>query len=79
MKKLNRELIKMADEVINTKSYTRRFIPDEKKIINEKFNKYIEDENTKKIVEECISNIYDSAKIDANEYFNEYKKIHPGY
>jgi thiol-disulfide isomerase/thioredoxin len=79
MQKLNKELIKMADEVVNKKSYTKRFIPEEKKIIDEKFNKYIKDENTKKIVEECISDIYDSTKIDANEYFDEFKKFNVGY
>jgi len=79
MQKLNKELIKMADEVVNKKSYTNRFIPEEKKIIDEKFNKYIKDENTKKIVEDCISDIYDSTKIDANEYFDEFKKFNVGY
>ena len=79
MKKLNKELIKIADDIIIKKSYTSYLIPEEKKIIEIKFNNYINDKNTKKFVEFKIINIYDSTKIDANEYFDEFKKFNVGY
>jgi hypothetical protein len=76
MEKLYNQLNKIKDEVVtNDSKIAVKNINEESLKIEDKYNDYINNKNTQKKVEECITNIFDSKKEEAHEVFNNCKKI----
>ena len=69
MEKLYNQLNKIRDEVINNSKIPIN-ISKESNLIENKYNDYINDKNTQKTVNDCISDIFDKTKKDAFEIFN---------
>jgi hypothetical protein len=74
--KLYNQLNKIKDEVVtNDFKITVKNINEESLKIEDKYNDYINNKNTQKKVEECISNIYDTKKEEARIIFNNFIKM----
>jgi hypothetical protein len=83
MEKLHNELNKIKDEIETSESkIIIKYTDEEVNKIDTKYNDYINNKNTQKKVEECISNIYDTKKEEARIIFNNFTqidKINDGY
>ena len=83
MEKLYNQLNKIKDEVVtNDSKIGVKYINEESLKIEDKYTDYINNKNTQKKVEECISNIYDTKKEEARIIFNNFTqidKINDGY
>ena len=76
MEKLNKELNKMLEEVLNSDEiFCEKNIETQKNLINDKYDEYTKNINIQKIVQKYIIDIYDSTKNVANEYLLEYRKM----
>lgn len=75
MEKLNKELNKMLEEVLQSDEiFCEKNIEVHKNLINDKYSEYIKNINIQKIVQKYIIDIYDATKNVANEYLIEYRK-----
>jgi len=75
MEKLNKELNKMLEEVLQSDEiFCEKNIETHKNLINDKYSEYIKNISIQKIVQKYIIDIYDATKNVANEYLIEYRK-----
>jgi len=71
MEKLHSHLNKIKDEVLsNDNKISIKNINEESQKIEDKYNEFINNKNTQKKVEEYISDIFDTKKEDAYQFFN---------
>lgn len=76
MEKLNKELNRMIDDVLNSDEiFCLKSIESHKDLINNKYSEYTQNEVIQKIVQKYIIGIYDNTKNNANEYLIEYNKM----
>lgn len=76
MEKLNKELNRMIEEILNNDEiFCLKSIESHKDLINNKYIEYTQSETIQKIVQKYIIGIYDNTKNKANEYLIEYNKI----
>jgi len=76
MEKLNKELNKMLEEVVESKDILcEKNMEVHKNLINDKYSEYVTNMNIQKIVQKYIIDIYDTTKNVASEYLLEYRKV----